>query len=52
MVSMLKNRLYRFNRWLDRNEFFKFGFMISYIAVAMLNLTTGSLTSFVLMMLL
>ncbi len=51
MVSMLKNRLYRFNRWLDRNELFKFVFMISYIAVAMLNLTTGSLTAFVLMML-
>ena len=51
MVSMLKNRLYRFNRWLDRNELFKFGFMISYIAIAMLNLTTGSLTAFVLMML-
>jgi Ca2+/Na+ antiporter len=48
---MLKNRLYRFNRWFDRNELFKFGFMISYIAVAMLNLTTGSLTAFVLMML-
>ncbi len=51
MVSMLKNRLYRFNRWLDRNGLFKFVFMISYIAVAMLNLTTGSLTAFVLMML-
>ena len=51
MVSMLKNRLYRLNRWLDKNELFKFGFMISYIAVAMLNLTTGSLTAFVLMML-
>ena len=51
MVSMLKNRLYRLNRWLDRNELFKFIFMISYIAVAMLNLTTGSLTAFVLMML-
>ncbi len=51
MLSMLKNKLYRFNRWLDRNELFKFGFMISYIAVAMLNLTTGSLTAFVLMML-
>ncbi len=49
MVSMLKNRLYRFNRWLDRNELFKFVFMISYIAIAMLNLTTGSLTAFVLM---
>ena len=51
MVSMLKNRLYRFNRWFDRNELFKFGFMISYIAIAMINLTTGSLTAFVLMML-
>ena len=51
MDGMLKNRLFRLNRWLDRNEFFKFGFMISYIAVAMLNLTTGSLTAFVLMML-
>ncbi len=51
MVSMLKNKLYRLNRWLDKNELFKFGFMISYIAVAMLNLTTGSLTAFVLMML-
>ncbi len=51
MVSMLKNRLYRFNRWLDRNELFKFVFMISYIAVAMLNLTTDNLTAFVLMML-
>ena len=51
MYGMLKNRLFRLNRWLDRNEFFKFGFMISYIAVAMLNLTTGSLTAFVLMML-
>lgn len=51
MVSMLKNRLYRLNRWLDRNELFKFVFMIFYISVAMLNLTTGSLTSFVLMML-
>lgn len=51
MDGMLKNRLFRLNRWLDRNELFKFGFMISYIAVAMLNLTTGSLTAFVLMML-
>ncbi len=51
MVSMLKNKLYRLNRWLDKNELFKFGFMISYITVAMLNLTTGSLTAFVLMML-
>ncbi len=51
MVSMLKNKLYRLNRWLDKNELFKFGFMISYIAVAMINLTTGSLTAFVLMML-
>ena len=48
---MLKNKLYRLNRWLDRNELFKFVFMISYIAVAMLNLTAGSLTAFVLMML-
>lgn len=48
---MLKNKLYRFNHWLDRNELFKFGFMISYIVIAMINLTTGNLTAFVLMML-
>ena len=51
MVSMLKNRLYRLNRWLDKNELFKFVFMISYISIAMLNLTIGSLIAFVLMML-
>ena len=46
----MKNKLIRFNRWLDKNELFKFGFMISYIVIAMLNLTTGSLVASVLMM--
>lgn len=45
----MKNKIYRFNRWLDKNELFKFAFLVTYIAIAMLNLITGSLIAFILM---
>jgi len=43
MVSMLKNSIFRLNRWLDRNEVFKFLFMVSIVAFSMINIQTGNL---------
>ena len=43
MVSMLKNSFYRFNRWLDRNETFKFLFIVSIVACGMINIQFGNL---------
>ncbi len=43
MVSMLKNSIFRFNRWLDRNEAFKFLFMVSIVACGMINIQFGNL---------
>lgn len=44
MSTILKNKLYRFNIWLDKNELLKFIFGISYIFIAMLNLFLGILS--------
>lgn len=43
MVSMLKNSIFRLNRWLDKNEMFKFLFMISIVAGGMINIQFGNL---------
>ena len=43
MVSMLKNSIFRLNRWLDRNETFKFLFMVSIVAGGMINIQFGNL---------
>ena len=43
MVSMLKNSIFRLNRWLDRNEAFKFLFMVSIVACGMINIQFGNL---------
>jgi hypothetical protein len=33
MLSLLKNRLYRFHAWCDENELWKFAIMISFVGV-------------------
>ena len=43
MVSMLKNSIFRLNRWLDKNEVFKFLFMVSIVAGGMINIQFGNL---------
>ena len=43
MVSMLKNKLYRFNRWLDKNETFKLLFVIAVTGISMVNIQLGNL---------
>ena len=43
MAILLKNSIFRLNRWLDRNELFKFLFLISIVAGGMLNIQTGNL---------
>jgi hypothetical protein len=40
---MLKNSIFRLNRWLDRNEAFKFLFMVSIVACGMINIQFGNL---------
>ncbi len=52
MVSMLKNSIFRLNRWLDRNEAFKFLFMVSIVACGMINIQFGNLFFGVFMILL
>lgn len=52
MFSILKNKLYRFNRWLDKNESFKFILLISITGIGMINIQFGNLLLGVLMMLL
>jgi len=52
MVSMLKNSIFRLNRWLDRNEAFKFLFMVSIVACGMINIQFGNLFLGVFMILL
>lgn len=49
MVSMLKNKLYRFNRWLDKNETFKLLFVIAVTGISMVNIQLGNLLLGVLM---
>jgi len=39
----MKNNIIRLNRWLDRNELFKFLFMISIVACGMINIQFGNL---------
>ena len=39
----MKNNIIRLNRWLDRNELFKFLFMISIVAFSMFNIQFGNL---------
>jgi len=39
----MKNSIFRLNRWLDRNEAFKFLFMISIVAGGMINIQFGNL---------
>lgn len=51
MVSMLKNKLYRFNRWLDKNETFKLLFVIAVTGIGMVNIQLGNLLLGVSMML-
>jgi len=43
MAILLKNSIFRLNRWLDRNELFKFLFLISIVAGGMINIQTGNL---------
>lgn len=43
MAVLLKNSIFRLNRWLDRNEIFKFLFLISIVAGGMINIQTGNL---------
>ena len=38
----MKNKIYRFNRWLDRNESLKFIFMIIYIITGLCNIQFGN----------
>jgi hypothetical protein len=40
---MLKNSIFRLNRWLDKNEVFKFLFMVSIVAGGMINIQFGNL---------
>lgn len=40
---MLKNSIFRLNRWLDRNEVFKFLFMVSIVAGGMITIQFGNL---------
>lgn len=51
MFSLLKNKLYRFNIWLDRHELFKFIFMIFYILVSVGNIQFGNLFLEIIMLL-
>lgn len=39
----MKNKLYRFNRWLDSNETFKIVFVIAITGISMVNIQTGNL---------
>jgi len=39
----MKNNIFRLNRWLDRNEIFKFLFMISFVLCSMINIQFGNL---------
>jgi hypothetical protein len=43
MVSMLKNKLYRFNRWFDKNETLKFLFVIAVTTIGLINIQLGNL---------
>ena len=52
MLRLLGNNLYRFNLWLDKNETFKFIFMIVFISIGIVNIQFGDLIFGVLMMLL
>ena len=52
MLRLLGNNLYRFNLWLDKNETFKFIFMIVFVSIGIVNIQFGDLIFGVLMMLL
>lgn len=39
----MKNSIFRLNRWLDRNEAFKFLFMVSIVTCGMINIRFGNL---------
>ena len=39
----MKNSIFRLNRWLDKNEMFKFLFMVSIVACGMINIQFGNL---------
>jgi hypothetical protein len=47
----MKNNIIRFNRWLDRNEGFKLLFLMSFVAIGMLNIQLGNLFFGILMIL-
>lgn len=50
MLRLLGNNLYRFNLWLDKNEIFKFIFMIVFVSIGIINIQFGNLVFGVLMM--
>ena len=52
MLRLLGNNLYRFNLWLDKNETFKFIFMIVFVSIGIVNIQFGDLIFGVSMMLL
>ena len=47
MVSMLKNKLYRFNRWLDKNEVLKIFLLLFSVALFTIPLQFGNSTGLI-----